>query len=69
MEMTTMDVSKEVERVIAELNEVKQDVDILTERINNALIVIKNVKTEKDAKEFDEQFADMENGLKHICLF
>ena len=64
-----MDVSKEVERVIAELNEVKQDVDILTERINNALIVIKNVKTEKDAKEFDEQFSDMENGLKHICLF
>ena len=64
-----MDVSKEVERVIAELNEVKQDVDILTERINNALIVIKNVKTEKDAKEFDEQLSDMENGLKHICLF
>ena len=67
--MTTMDVSKEVERVIAELNEVKQDVDILTERINNALIVIKNVKTEEDSKEFDEQFADMENRLKHICLF
>lgn len=64
-----MDVSKEVERVMAELNEVKQDIDILAERINNALIAIKNVKTEKDAKEFDEQFADMENGLKHICLF
>ena len=54
---------------MAELNEVKQDVDILTERINNALIAIKNVKTEEDAKEFDEQFTDMENGLKHIYLF
>ena len=64
-----MDVSKEVERVMAELNEVKQDVDILAERINNALIAIKNVKTEEDAKEFDEQFVDMENGLKHIGLF
>ena len=64
-----MDVSKEVERVMAELNEVKQDVDILAERINNARIAIKNVKTEEDAKEFDEQFVDMENGLKHIGLF
>lgn len=64
-----MDVSKEAERIITMLNEVKQDVGILTERINNALIAIKNVKTEEDAKEFDEQFADMENGLKHICLF
>ena len=63
-----MNIKAETERVERNLREIKEDLEILTLRVDAAMDALPSVKTEEDARAFDEQFGDLEDGLKHIVF-
>lgn len=64
-----MNIKAESERIARTLREIKEDMEMLALRIDEAMDELKNVKTDEDAEAFDERFCDLEYGLKHIVLF
>ena len=64
-----MNIKAESERIARTLREIKEDMEMLALRIDAAMDELKNVKTDEDAEAFNEQFGDLEYGLKHIELF
>lgn len=63
-----MNIKAETERIERILREIKEDLEILPLRVDAAMDALQNVKTEEDARAFDEQFGNLEDGLKHIVL-
>ena len=64
-----MNIKAESERIARTLREIKEDMEMLALRIDSAMDKLKNVKTDEDAEAFNEQFGDLEYGLKRIELF
>lgn len=63
-----MDVEKKRDELLAILEELDAELQILSNRIAKAREDLANVYTVDDAKRFDEN-CDLEKGLKHIQLF
>lgn len=63
-----MNIEKRKIRMLVELEEVREECEILIDRILSYRKDLLKVNTEKEANEFDETH-NLEEGLKHICLF
>lgn len=63
-----MDIEKKRNEMLAILEELDAEIQLLSNRIAKAREDLANVYTEDDAKRFDEN-CDLEKGLKHIQLF
>lgn len=59
---------KEIKRVMEMLDEVEDDIQILSNKIKEAKRILPEITTEDEAKEWNNNF-DFEEGLKHIRLF
>lgn len=54
--------------VLNELDKIESEIKILKERISKAKQIVKEFKTDEEAKEWCNNF-DLEAGLKHIKLY
>lgn len=63
-----MNIEVRIQEMLIDLQQLRQECEILIERTHTYREDLLKVKTEEDAKEFDRTH-DLEEGLTHIRLF
>ena len=63
-----MDIEARKSELSKTLDEIRDDINILSKRLDAVSVALDEVKTLEDAIAFDES-VDLEEGLKHIRLF
>lgn len=63
-----MNIEKEKQRMLSELDAVENDMNTLKVNIEKIRKALEKVQTEDDAMAFDAEY-DIEEGLEHIVIF
>ena len=63
-----MNIEAEKAELFKVLDEIRDDINKLTKKLDVVSVALDKVETLEDAKAFDEEY-DLEEGLKYIRLF